>query len=110
MMTEETRVDPATHSAEQGGETRSEIGLASRRTVVKAALAGAAGVAGGMMSGAAAAQDTATPVAATPGANGPGRPGQYPNIVVIMADDIGYWNTSAYNMGMMGYRVSHPEH
>jgi arylsulfatase A-like enzyme len=28
-----------------------------------------------------------------------------PNIVVIMADDIGYWNISAYNRGMMGYRT-----
>ena len=27
-----------------------------------------------------------------------------PNILVIMADDIGYWNISAYNRGMMGYR------
>jgi len=25
-----------------------------------------------------------------------------PNILVIMADDIGYWNISAYNRGMMG--------
>src|SRR4051812_23520032 len=28
-----------------------------------------------------------------------------PNILVIMADDIGYWNVSAYNHGMMGYRT-----
>src|SRR5678809_1255182 len=27
-----------------------------------------------------------------------------PNILVIMGDDIGYWNISAYNRGMMGYR------
>jgi hypothetical protein len=27
---------------------------------------------------------------------------QKPNILVIMADDIGYWNISAYNRGMMG--------
>jgi arylsulfatase A-like enzyme len=30
---------------------------------------------------------------------------QQPNILVIMADDIGYWNVSAYNRGMMGYRT-----
>src|SRR5450432_3509058 len=30
---------------------------------------------------------------------------QRPNILVIMADDIGYWNISAYNRGMMGYRT-----
>ena len=29
---------------------------------------------------------------------------QKPNILVIMGDDIGYWNISAYNRGMMGYR------
>jgi len=28
-----------------------------------------------------------------------------PNIVVIMGDDIGQFNISAYNMGMMGYRT-----
>jgi arylsulfatase len=28
-----------------------------------------------------------------------------PNILVIWGDDIGYWNVSAYNQGMMGYRT-----
>ncbi len=28
-----------------------------------------------------------------------------PNILVKMGDDIGYWNISAYNRGMMGYRT-----
>jgi hypothetical protein len=27
------------------------------------------------------------------------------NILVIMGDDIGYWNASAYNRGSMGYRT-----
>jgi arylsulfatase A-like enzyme len=31
--------------------------------------------------------------------------GRKPNILVIFGDDIGYWNTSAYNRGMMGYRT-----
>jgi hypothetical protein len=30
---------------------------------------------------------------------------QKPNILIIMADDIGYWNISAYNRGMMGYHT-----
>src|SRR5436309_12988622 len=30
-----------------------------------------------------------------------------PNILVIWGDDIGYWNISAYNRGMMGYRTPH---
>ena len=28
-----------------------------------------------------------------------------PNILVIFGDDVGYWNVSAYNRGMMGYRT-----
>jgi arylsulfatase A-like enzyme len=28
-----------------------------------------------------------------------------PNILVIMGDDVGYWNISAYNRGMMGYHT-----
>jgi len=28
-----------------------------------------------------------------------------PNILVIFGDDIGYWNVSAYNLGVMGYRT-----
>jgi hypothetical protein len=32
-------------------------------------------------------------------------PARKPNILVIWGDDIGYWNVSAYNQGMMGYRT-----
>ena len=28
-----------------------------------------------------------------------------PNILIIMGDDVGYWNISAYNRGMMGYHT-----
>jgi arylsulfatase len=28
-----------------------------------------------------------------------------PNIIVIFGDDVGYWNISAYNQGMMGYKT-----
>jgi arylsulfatase len=28
-----------------------------------------------------------------------------PNILIIWGDDIGYWNLSAYNQGMMGYQT-----
>ena len=34
-----------------------------------------------------------------------GTPAAKPNILVIFGDDIGYWNVSAYNRGMMGYRT-----
>ena len=39
------------------------------------------------------------------GHGGVGRSGKKPNILVIMGDDIGYWNISAYNRGKMGYRT-----
>jgi len=46
-------------------------------------------------------------VAAMAGVAGPApaRAADKPNILVIMADDVGYWNISAYNRGMMGYRT-----
>jgi arylsulfatase A-like enzyme len=28
-----------------------------------------------------------------------------PNILVLWGDDIGYWNISTYNQGMMGYKT-----
>src|SRR6202035_5649785 len=31
--------------------------------------------------------------------------GKRPNILIIWGDDIGYWNISAYNRGMMGYHT-----
>src|SRR6267142_3373762 len=31
--------------------------------------------------------------------------GRKPNILFIMGDDIGWFNISAYNMGIMGYRT-----
>ncbi len=32
-------------------------------------------------------------------------PAKKPNILIIWGDDIGYWNLSAYNQGMMGYKT-----
>jgi arylsulfatase len=32
-------------------------------------------------------------------------PAKQPNILVIWGDDIGYWNLSTYNQGMMGYKT-----
>ena len=31
--------------------------------------------------------------------------GKKPNILILWGDDIGYWNLSAYNQGMMGYKT-----
>src|SRR5690606_24968449 len=81
---------------ERGGPAM-HPGSATRRTIVKAALAGAAG---SMVSGSIAAQETSSPTPANAGEGG-----EQPNILMIMADDIGYWNISAYNLGMMGYQT-----
>jgi len=32
-------------------------------------------------------------------------PEKKPNILILWGDDIGWWNVSAYNMGMMGYKT-----
>src|SRR5688572_22598829 len=34
-----------------------------------------------------------------------GAQGGKPNILVLWGDDVGYWNVSAYNQGMMGYKT-----
>ena len=46
---------------------------------------------------------TAQPATDNSGA-GPAMVGK-PNIIIIWGDDIGYWNVSAYNQGMMGYKT-----
>jgi arylsulfatase len=35
----------------------------------------------------------------------PAAPATKPNILVLFGDDVGYWNPSIYNRGMMGYRT-----
>jgi arylsulfatase A-like enzyme len=49
----------------------------------------------------------ATPVQTAQAQQRPATPaaGQKPNILFIMGDDIGWFNVSAYNMGVMGYRT-----
>lgn len=32
-------------------------------------------------------------------------PARPPNILILWGDDVGYWNISAYNQGMMGYKT-----
>jgi len=65
------------------------------RTLTMAAVfATTFGVAG--VGGAAWAQDQAAQATGS---------GAKPNVLMIMADDIGWLNVSAYNLGMMGYRT-----
>jgi arylsulfatase len=60
----------------------------------------------------AAATVTATTLSQVPGANAqapaspsPAPSGRPPNILMIMGDDIGWFNPSIYHRGMMGYRT-----
>ena len=69
-------------------------GLSSR--MVGMVLAATLGIAAGGLATAAQAQ-VQTGAAAESGSK--------PNILMIMADDIGWLNVSAYNLGMMGYRT-----
>jgi arylsulfatase A-like enzyme len=53
-----------------------------------------------MTSGALAQAPKATPAPAPASSTS-----RKPNILMIMADDIGWFNVSAYNLGVMGYRT-----
>jgi len=70
----------------------------SRRDMLLGGAAGLAATAGG---GVQLAQAQPRPGAAPAPAAG----GRKPNILVIFGDDIGYFNISAYNRGMMGVRT-----
>ena len=76
--------------------TGTEDRAPNRRNIL---LGSSALVAATMTSGALAQTQKAAPTpAATPS-------GRKPNILMIMADDIGWFNVSAYNLGVMGYRT-----
>ena len=48
---------------------------------------------------------TAMAQAPKPSTTPPQPGGRKPNILILWGDDIGYWNVSAYNQGMMGYKT-----
>ncbi len=79
---------------------RSDNASLNRRNILlgTTTLAAAAALGSGAL---AQAQKTA-PGATAPAASSSGKP---PNILFIMGDDIGWFNVSAYNMGVMGYRT-----
>ena len=51
------------------------------------------------------AANTQAPAAAQAPASAPAAQSKKPNILIIWGDDIGWFNISAYNMGMMGYKT-----
>ena len=79
----------------------------TRRTALKTA-GGLAAAVSADRAGASSAQEQATPEA-TPGAapqeTSGTNAGRQPNILAVFGDDIGFWNISAYSLGMMGYRT-----
>lgn len=95
-------VDDGDQQIDSGTPSMLQRGSASRRTLVKAAVAGAAA---GVVVDKVGAQDTSTPAADEQVVEPDGSTVGPPNILVIMPDDVGYWNPSAYNLGMMGYRT-----
>ena len=48
---------------------------------------------------------TAMAQAPKPSTTPPQAGGRKPNILILWGDDVGYWNVSAYNQGMMGYKT-----
>jgi arylsulfatase len=60
---------------------------------------------GGTMLAAASALGAGSPVMVTQAQAQPAPSGRNPNILMIMADDIGWFNVSIYNHGVMGYRT-----
>ena len=81
-------------------EEENSKGLGRRAMLLRGTMLSAAAAVTASMSGGQVLAQTTNP--ATPSAHGSGK---QPNILVIMADDIGWSNLSAYNMGMMGYRT-----
>jgi arylsulfatase len=81
-------------NADRQGEISTHNGMSRRNILLVSTIMAAVSTA------AATAQSQPAP---------PSRPaapsGRKPNILVIFGDDIGLWNVSAYNRGMMGYRT-----
>ncbi|MGY0575592.1 arylsulfatase [Bradyrhizobium sp. RDM12] len=83
--------------------TGDNAGLDRRKILLGSTILAAASTLG---TGASIAQAQQPPTAPQQRAAAPAT-GRKPNILVIMPDDIGYWNLSAYNRGVMGYRTPH---
>src|SRR5829696_3779872 len=89
MSTDNTRIQNQKTSQTEGAVSRRAMLLTGAST-----LAAAGVLAGTSVTSAQAQQQALT-----------GPAGRRPNILVIFGDDIGLWNLSAYNRGMMGYRT-----
>jgi arylsulfatase A-like enzyme len=77
------------------GNSRTRSNALSRRNILLA----------GSTLAAVSALGASSPISRAQAQQPPAPAGRRPNILVIMGDDIGYWNISAYSRGMMGYRT-----
>src|SRR5260370_5896204 len=102
-MVEESKMSDETKG--RGSDARSSKLLDNRSLSRRNILLGTSTLvaAATLSSGALAQAQKAAPAERSPAPTAPS--GRKPNILVIFGDDIGYWNISAYNRGMMGYRT-----
>ena len=84
------------HSSSESRRPDTQSGVRRRDLLLSGTALVAAAALGSGVSTQAQAQQTPSP---------PPTAGSKPNILMIMADDIGWFNVSAYNHGMMGYRT-----
>jgi hypothetical protein len=75
--------------------TQTEVRTVNRRSVLL----------GGTTLAAASTLSAGAPITLPQAQQLPAPSGRKPNILMIMADDIGWFNVSAYNHGIMGYRT-----
>ena len=87
---EQDRHQASLNETEDRAPTRRNILLGS------SALVAATAITSGALAQAQKASPAPAPVSST---------SRKPNILMIMADDIGWFNVSAYNLGVMGYRT-----
>src|SRR6202043_1824246 len=90
MSTDKIPANAGSTGSTGGGLKRRDLLLSGTSLAAASALSAV-----GLTSSAQAQQPTTVPAAS----------GQPPNIVVIMGDDIGYWNIGAYHQGMMAGRT-----
>jgi arylsulfatase len=97
MMKEESKMADGTNRKQSGENTPnpSNNTALSRRNILLAGTSLAAATAINAIDRTQVAQ-----------AQQPQQPsGRKPNILIIWGDDVGWWNVSAYNHGMMGYKT-----
>src|SRR5262249_23593114 len=94
IETEEIMSRDRTHDQRPHSSTPGERGVKRRDLLIGSSLVAASALGARGLTQTAQAQQQPAPTS-----------GRKPNILFIMGDDIGWYNVSAYNMGLMGYRT-----